>query len=543
MLQIFRRILLSLVLLGAGATTLLLSDLRSRRSKEDNAGPPPKRRVAILKHASNRLLDELEGGVLERLAAAGYRDGERLSLRRFSAEGDLTTANAIAREVTDGSYDLVITISTLSLQCVANANKDGRVIHVFGGVTDPVGAGVGVRRMDSTDKPAWLTGIGSFQPVDEIFREARVLWPGLKKVGVVWNPTERNSEICVLKARQVCSGLGVELLEANVEQSKDVGEAAQSLIERGVEAFWTGIDVTVLNATAVLCETALKARMPVFSNTTGQVQDGTLFDLGANYAEVGQRVGELAASILDGADPATIAITNFMPERVMLNRRVLTQMRDPWRFPDELTGRAALVVGEDGLAEKQVRPSEPPAQAAKLAAEPRAAAPAASAPPRKWRIQQVSYSESVMLDDSMRGFHDGLKEAGLSEGKDYTLRTLSAQGDMAALGSLFDSAETTGTDLYVVYSTPTLQTALQKVRSRPVVFTMVADPFAAGAGKSDSEHAANVTGVYTQGPYRELVALLRKYFPQIRRIGTLFCPAEVNSVSNKEMLVREATRA
>ena len=88
----------------------------------------------------------------------GTRDGERLALQRFSAEGDLPTANAIAKQVTDGSYHMVITISTLSLQCVANANKDGRVIHVFGGVTDPAGAGVGIRRMDSADKPRLARG-------------------------------------------------------------------------------------------------------------------------------------------------------------------------------------------------------------------------------------------------------------------------------------------------------------------------------------------------------------------------------------------------
>ena len=52
----------------------------------------------------------------------------------------------------------------------------------------------------------------------------------------------------------------------------------------------------------------------------------------------------------------------------------------------------------------------------------------------------------------------------------------------------------------------------------------------------------NVTGVYTQGPYREMAELLRTHFPQIKRVGTLFCPAEANSVANKDMFVREASR-
>jgi ABC-type uncharacterized transport system substrate-binding protein len=147
-----------------------------------------------------------------------------------------------------------------------------------------------------------------------------------------------------------------------------------------------------------------------------------------------------------------------------------------------------------------------------------------------------------MVEDAMRGFHDGLKEGGLAEGADFTLKTLSAQGDMATLGSLFDAAQTAGTDLYVVFSTPTLQTALQKVRDTPLLFTVVADPFMVGAGKSDTEHLPYVTGVYTQGPYRELAEILRVHFPQIKRVGTLFCPAEVNSVANKDLFVREATR-
>src|ERR1019366_8972321 len=99
MMPILKRVLLSLILLGAGALTLLLSDLHSRESARNHSGAKPCRvPVAILKHVSNMLLDDVERGTLEQLAAAGYRDGERLALQRFSAEGDLPTANAIAKQ-------------------------------------------------------------------------------------------------------------------------------------------------------------------------------------------------------------------------------------------------------------------------------------------------------------------------------------------------------------------------------------------------------------------------------------------------------------
>ena len=543
---IFKRVLLSLVLLGAGALTLLLSDLHSREgarsAKGEKSAAIP---VALLKHASNMLLDDVERGVLEQLAAAGYRDGERLALQRFCAESDLPTANAIAKQMTSGGYKMAITISTLSLQCVANANRDGRAIHVFGAVTDPVAAGVGIRQMNSTNKPPWLAGIGSFQPVEQLFREAKRLWPGLKVVGVIWNPAERNSEICTLKARETCRALGMQLLEANVDQTKDVPEAAESLIARGVQAFWTGVDVTVVNANAAQCEAARKAGIPVFSSMTGQVREGTLLDLGANYLEVGHCLGALAAAILDGADPATLGITNFMPQRVMLNKKALKTLRDPWRFPADLLARAELVIGEDGAVEKDLikpGPALAPPTASRGAVQAGVAATAKPPLAKRWNIQEISYLESVMVEDAMRGFHAGLKEAGLVEGTDFTIRSLCAQGDMAALGTLFDAGKTAGADLYVVYGTPTLQSAIRQVRDTPVVFTVVADPFVAGAGKSDGDHLPNITGVYTTGPYREMAELLRTHFPQIKRVGTLFCPAEANSVANKDAFVRAATQ-
>ncbi len=159
---------------------------------------------------------------------------------------------------------------------------------------------------------------------------------------------------------------------------------------------------------------------------------------------------------------------------------------------------------------------------------------------RPWRIREVSYIESVIVEEAMRGLRDGLEESGLRPGQDFTLDTLSAQGDMASLGSLFDSARTAGTDLYVVYSTPALQAALRKSLEAPLVFTVVANPFVAGAGETDEDHLPNVTGVYTLGPYREMAELLEAHFPKIKRVGTLFCPAEANSVANKEAFVREA---
>lgn len=528
MIAEFKRLLLSMALLLAAALVLLLTDLHSRKGARE-----PRRNegvaVALLKQSSNPLLDEVERGILDALAEGGYRDGSGMSLQRFSAEGDIPTSTAIAKRITDGSYRMVITASTLSLQAVANANTAGRAIHVFGAVTDPAGAGVGIRSMESTNKPPWMTGIGSFQPVESVFRMARKFWPGLKAVGVVWNPAERNSESCVLKARQVCAALGIELLEAAVDQTKDVRDASSALVARGAQAFWTGFDLTVYAAMSSHCEIAAQAGIPVFSNTTGHVKEGTLFDLGADYREVGLKVGSIAAEILGGADPATIPVSNFMPERLMLNRKVLAAMRDPWKFPEDANRQAAMVIGVDGSIEKE-------------AVAPKPAGPARPKPPdRQKKIALAYFGPDEGTESTISGLIDGLRERGLVEGRDFRASRYHANGEIGAIAPMMQALDAGDADAIVTMSTPVLTAACATVKRKPVVFTYCTDPIAAAAGKTFADHLPFVTGIGSFPPMDEILAMMLATFPATKRIGTLYNTSEANSVREVEAL-RELCR-
>ena len=78
---------------------------------------------------------------------------------------------------------------------------------------------------------------------------------------------------------------------------------------------------------------------------------------------------------------------------------------------------------------------------------------------------------------------------------------------MATVSSLIDAAITERADLIVTFSTPTLQAAMQRTKSIPIVFNYLADPVAAGAGTSDTQHAENVTGVYLIGAYAGMLPI------------------------------------
>jgi len=524
---------MSLILLAAAM--LLWSDRHSRHRDSlpptSVSSPIP---IALLLHSSSPVLDETRQGVIDGLAARGFREGETIRITTYNPEGDLPTGNLMAQKIAGGHDRLAISISTVMLQALANANRGGRIPHVFGAVTSPVGAGVGIKALDSLDKPSQLTGIGTPQPVADVFRLAKQINPRLKTVGVVWNPAEVNSEICTQRARDIAKELGLTLLEAPIEQTKDIREAAESLVSRGVEAFWTGGDATVGNAVDSLMGVARSARIPVFSNMAGHVKRGGLFDLGASYFEVGQEIAQIVSEVLSGKPPAQIPVRDFVPRHILLNEQVRQSLRGDWRFDDALKASASEIIGVDG----SIRSGKPVSSPASTPS----GIPSPTHRDHPWRLKRILYLESPPAEEAMQGMVEGFKAAGLVAGHDYVLTDASAQGDMSVLPALADATVSDGTELLIAFSTPTLQMAVQKIRQLPVVFTFVADPVVAGAGQDNDHHLPNITGIYTLGPYAEMVDLLTRDFPQYRRVGTLFSPAEDNSVHNKDTFVKEATK-
>lgn len=525
---IFKRLFLGFFLIALAASVLLFSDYYSRKkNRTDNNSPAAQKvfKIAVLQHSSQAVLGDGVKGMLDALADKGFTDGQRIKLSRFNAEGDLPTANTIAKDITDGRFDLILTASTPSLQAVANANKESKTKHVFALVSDPYGAGVGANRTNHLDHPAWLAGFGTMQPVEASFKLARQMRPALKTVGTVWNAAEANSEVNLKVARAACQALGIELLEATVDNSSGVLEAANSVISRGAEALWVPGDNTVLVAIDSMIQAGRRGRIPVFTVIPPHAEKGALFDVGANYYQVGRLAGDLAAEILQGRDPATVAIENIVPEMLVINKVALEGLREKWEIPAELASRADLVVDSSGTHRKAVV----------------AAAPSTNQPlSKKWRLTEFAYLETPNVEEAHRGLLAGFKDAGLVAGRDYELKTQNAQGDMSTLNSIVDAALTDVTDLLLPSTTPALQVSLKRAGKTPVVFTLVANPILAGAGTSEQDHLPTVTGSFLVSPFEEMLVALKKCLPRAQKIGTLFVPSEVNSVYYKDRLTKAA---
>ena len=350
MLLTLKRLALGISLIVLTSVVLLLSDLGRRT--------PARRsivRIAILQHASSPVLDDGITGMIQGLAEHGFTHGTTAAIDRYNAEADMAIGNAIAQQIVNGDYDLVLTSSTPSMQAVANANQHGQVLHVFGIVADPFSAGIGLDRADPMKHPKHMVGQSTFLPVDDVFRLMKESLPGLTNVGTAWNPAETNSRAFVTAAREVCRKLGITLLEANVDNTSGVVEAVQSVIARGAQAFWIPGDNVMMSTIPTTVETIRRAGIPAFSITPGKPDRGTLLDVGLDFVEVGRLAGALAANVLRGTDPATIPIRDVLdqvPKRIVINTLALKGLKEPWRVSQETRQKATILVDETGIHDR-----------------------------------------------------------------------------------------------------------------------------------------------------------------------------------------------
>jgi putative tryptophan/tyrosine transport system substrate-binding protein len=180
-----------------------------------------------------------------------------------------------------------------------------------------------------------------------------------------------------------------------------------------------------------------------------------------------------------------------------------------------------------------------PADKSAAAASAQPAAPATVA-----LLRAADWIGSEWSEDALKV---GLGEEGLEAGRDYEFKSSSAQGDLATLPNLVDAALDAKAKVIVTLQDATLQVAVKRVKDTPIVFHILSDPFAAGAGTSDSVHLPNVTGVYSPGfgdPEQERrIELIKRIVPKARRLGVLFSPGEQLSVDLKDRLTAAAKKA
>jgi len=149
-------------------------------------------------------------------------------------------------------------------------------------------------------------------------------------------------------------------------------------------------------------------------------------------------------------------------------------------------------------------------------------------------------NEAPHLNEARKGFIHAFEDNGLVDGVNVRLIIRNGEGDIAEVQKIAQDFVREKVDMICALSTPCLQAALNFSNEIPIIFTSVANPYRAGAGRSPEDHLSNVTGIASTGPIKQALAFVKEILPETKRIGTLWTPSELNSKYYLELCRKEA---
>lgn len=270
--------------------------------------------VGINQLAEHPALDAAREGFIKALEDEGI-DAE---IRYQNAQGDIPTSLAISQKFVKDEVDLIYAIATPAAQNTKQVTKDIPVL--FSAVTDPVESEL----VESMEKPGGnVTGTSDATPMKEQLSIFKSLNPNFKKIGLLYNTSESNSEIQVAMAKELVDELGLELVEVGVSNINDIPQAIDSIID-DIDGFYAITDNMISSAIAIVADKLNTAGIPTVGAEEALVEGGLLISNGISYFELGKQTGNMAKQVLiDGKSPADIPAETAKETTVVFNQQTL----------------------------------------------------------------------------------------------------------------------------------------------------------------------------------------------------------------------------
>ncbi len=292
-------------------------------------------RIGITQIVEHPALDANRQGIIDRLSELGYKEGRDVVYDVQIAQGNIATANLIAKKFVGDKVDLIVAIATPTAVAAAKATRD--IPIVISAITDPVGA----KLVESLERPGRnVTGTTDLSPVKDQLALFKEIAPNVRRIGIIYNAGEPNSVTLVKLARQAAKELGYEIVEATVANSAGVMAAAKSLVGRA-DAVYVPTDNTVVSALEAVVKVCQDNDMPLITGDTDSVARGAIAAIAIDYYELGRQTGDMVARILKGANPAEMPVETLKNFELHVNVKAAKAMGVT--LPEAFVKRAAKV--------------------------------------------------------------------------------------------------------------------------------------------------------------------------------------------------------
>jgi putative ABC transport system substrate-binding protein len=275
----------------------------------------------------------------EGLRAAGYVEGENITVEYRWAEGRLDHLPELAAELMRHSLDVIFTNGYVATAAALKAG--GATPIVFSTHVDPVEAGL----VTSLARPGGrVTGMTLMAP-DLAGKRLQILKetiPGASRVAIMAN-TENPGSKSTMRHLGVSAGtLGIRLQVLEGRNPKEFDELFAAMMQGRAAALHVSLDPLFLQHRVRIIELAAKHRLPAIYDLRQFAEDGGLMSYGPNFRDHIRSVAGHVARVLKGAKPADLPVEQ--PTKIELVINLKTAKALGLTIPQSILIRADQVI-------------------------------------------------------------------------------------------------------------------------------------------------------------------------------------------------------
>lgn len=467
-------------------------------AKPSQSNKPKEITIGIIQVVEHPALDQTRAGIIDTLKKKGIKG----NIQWQSAQGSPPLALQIAQSYMGQNVSVIVTIATNPTQMALAAAKGTNTPIVFASVTDPVGA-----KLFTSSHP--ITGVSNYIDVEpQVNCLKSILARDHLLIGVIYNPSEANSVTLVEKMKDLSSQRkDITWVWAPAGKTNDVAQAAETLVDQ-VDAIFINNDNTALAAFESIVKVAQPHRIPVFCSDVDMVGKGALAALGPNQYELGIQAGEMIIKVLEGDTSFVQNHAVNYPRKVETHLDLDMAKSIGLMIPKEIVQKADRV-----LPIKQASRSK--------------------------TVAIIQFVEHPALDIEREAIINTLKK---EFGEELTIHYQNAQGNVATATQIATQLASKKPDVLIAIATPAAQAALVEAKKLniPLVFTAVTDPVQAKLVKDLNAPDPLATGVSDVLPVEKQLELIRKMIPNLKTLGIIYNPGEINAVIQVEQLQKMA---
>ncbi len=263
-------------------------------------------------------------------AISGFSETCSNNVTQYNLGGNKARQSQVAEEIHTARPKLVLAVGLLAARMAKDMLRDFPILYVM--VSTPKKYGLVGNN---------IAGISLNIPVESQFKTYKTLLPGLKTIGVIYDP-EKTADL-IRDAQTTGKKLGLQIVAVAVSSQKEVPDALRKLVGK-VDTLWMIPDETVVTTESFkyFLVTTLENSLPFLAASDIFVEGGALASLNPDYADVGRQSCELAAALLNGQLQLS-DLDEISPKRVHLSINLKTAKKIGLTLPRSVIDSAHVV--------------------------------------------------------------------------------------------------------------------------------------------------------------------------------------------------------